>query len=201
MSEKRKQLIKVVETLASKQDAFVKAVDSYDKLTKELIWDLDRDLELKKEELEKLNKNYENQLTDGKIQLEHDLKMYEYDTVVEILKKKNQMPFSEAEINDLKKQLTDLKESSVSELKKAVAIEKAQAENKLASSLENITLKHTAETAQLKAEVGQRSSEIAVLQNTVKNLQSELAEQRNLTRDVASSSRQAPITQSFGGKN
>jgi hypothetical protein len=201
MSEQRKQLIKVVETLASKQDAFVKAVDSYDKLTKELIWDLDRDLELKKEELEKLNKNYENQLTDGKIQLEHDLKMYEYDTVVEILKKKNQMPFSELEINELKKQLTELKESSITELKKAIAIEKANAENKLNSAIENITLKHTAETAQLKAEVGQRSSEILVLQNSVKNLQSELAEQRNLTRDVASSSRQAPITQSFGGKN
>jgi len=198
MSEQRKQLIKVVETLATKQEAFIKAVDSFEKCTKDLVWDLDKDIELKKEELEKLNKNYENQLTDGKIKLEHDLKMLEYDTVLEILKKKNQIPYSEPELIELKKQLQDLKESSTAELKKAIAIEKATGENRLASAQENSSLKHAAEIAQLKAEVGQRTSEIAVLQNSVKNLQSELAEQRNLTRDVASSSRQAPITQSFG---
>lgn len=198
MSEQRKQLIKVVETLTTKRDAFVKAVESYEQCTKDIVWNLDRDIELKQEELNKLNKNYENQLTDGKIKLEHDLKMFEYETVVEVLKEKKQIPCSETEINDLKHQITELKESSASELKRAVAIERATLENKMATELEKMTLKHNAEVAQLKAEVGQRTSEISVLQNTVKNLQSELAEQRMLTRDVAMAGKQAPIQQSFG---
>jgi hypothetical protein len=201
MSEQRKQLIKVVETLTTKRDAFVKAVESYEQCTKEIVWNLDRDIELKQEELDKLAKNYENQLTDGKIKLEHDLKMFEYETVLEVLKERKQIPCSETEIHDLKQQIADLKETSANELKKAVSIEKNSSENKLAVELERLTLKHNAETAKLNAEVGQRTSEISVLQNTVKNLQSELAAQRELTKDVALAGKQAPIQQSFGKNN
>lgn len=201
MSEQRKQLIKVVETLTTKRDAFVKAVESYEQCTKEIVWNLDRDIELKQEELDKLAKNYQNQLTDGKIKLEHDLKMFEYETVLEVLKEKKQIPCSETEIHDLKQQLTELKDTSMNELKKAVAIEKNQWESKMATELEKMTLKHNAEVAQIKAEVGQRTSEISVLHNTVKNLQSELASQRELTRDVAMAGKQAPIQQSFGKGN
>lgn len=198
MSEQRKQLIKAVETLTTKRDAFVKAVESYEQCTKEMVWNLDKDIELKQDELNKLNKNYENQLTDGKIKLEHDLKMYEYETVIDILKSKKQIPCSETEIQDLKQQIIDLKETSANELKKAVAIEKSLLENKMATELEKMTLRHNAEVAQLKAEVGQRTSEITVLQNTVGNLQKEIALQRELTKDVALAGKQAPIQQSFG---
>ena len=191
----------MVELLTTKRDAFVKAVESYEQCTKEIVWNLDRDIELKQDELDRLTKNYQNQLTDGKIKLEHDLKMYEYETVLDILKEKKQIPCSETEISDLKQQLTELKESSTAELKKSVAIEKSRSENILAIELERLVLKHSAETAKLNAEVGQRTSEITVLQNTVKNLQSEIALQRELTRDIAASSKQAPIQQSFGGKN
>lgn len=198
MSEQRKQLIKVVETLVTKRDAFTKAVEGFETCTKDLIWNLDRDIDLKKEELDRLNKHYENQLTDGKIKLEHDIKLFEYETIIAVLKSKNQIPCSETEIADLKRQLEELKLSSAAETKKALAIEKASSENKLANTEERMTLKHNAEIAQLKAEVGQRTSEITVLQNTVKNLQNEISLQRELTRDVAASGKQAPIQQSFG---
>lgn len=88
MSEQRKQLIKAIETVVTKRDAFTKAMESYDLCTKDIMWNLDHDIELKKDDLDRLNKNYENQLTDGKIKLEHDLKMFEYNTVLEILKEK-----------------------------------------------------------------------------------------------------------------
>lgn len=198
MTEHRKQLIKVVEGLTTKREAFVKAIETYEQCTKDMVWNLDKDIELKQEELDRLTKNYQNQLTDGKIKLEHDIKMHEYETVLQILKEKKQIPCSETEIQDLTKQIAELKESSVSELKKAVAIEKHHWENKLASELEKSTLKHQAESAKLTAEVGQRTSEILVLQNAVKNLQSELASQRELTLGVANASKHAPISQSFG---
>jgi hypothetical protein len=198
MSEQRKQLIKVVETLVTKKDAFVKAVEGFDQCTKDMIWNLDRDIELKKDELDRLAKDYNNQLTDGKIKLEHDLKLFEYETILEVLKEKKQIPCSETEINDLKQQIAELKESSIAEVKKAIAIEKSHSESKLTSTTERLTLTHAAEVAQLKAEVGQRTSEITVLQNAVANLRGELAAQRELTRDVAASSKQAPIQQSFG---
>jgi hypothetical protein len=64
--------------------------------------------------------------------------------------------------------------------------------------IEKLILRHNAEVAQIKAEVGQRTSEITVLANTVKNLQNEIAEQRMLTKEVAFAGKQAPINQSFG---
>jgi len=59
-------------------------------------------------------------------------------------------------------------------------------------------LKHRAEIAELTASVKQQEKEITVLSNTIDNLKSELAAQRDLTREVAMAGKQGAITQQFG---
>jgi len=198
MSKERKQLSKAIESLVSKQEAFAKAITALENFKKEALYDLDLEIENKKTDLDALTKQHDNAVIDGRIKVDQELKQYEYDAAVQILAKDNLVPVEKDEIDELKQQLTTLKETSEAQLKKEVAIERNKGDSALKAALETASLKHQAEHASLQAQVEQRTHEIEVMARTIKNLQVELAAQRELTKDVAMASKQGAIQQTFG---
>ena len=198
MSTERKQLTKAVEALTSKQDAFIKAVTAMEEFKKEALSSLDTDIQYKKEELEELEKKYNNKLIDGQTEVDQALKKYEYSEAVKILEKHGEVAFDKDEVENLKQQVSDMKTSHEAEIKKLMAIEKDKATKTLESELEKKDLKHAALNAEMKAQIDQRTHEIEMFKETIANLQKDLSAQRELTKDVALASKQAPISQSFG---
>lgn len=197
-SKERKELTKQIESLASKQDAFTKAVLSLENFKKECISDLDTDIELKKKELEELAKKYENEIIDGKIKIDQTIKKYEYDEAVKILEKHGEVPSFKDDVENYKNTIAQLKIDYELGVKKVMEEEKKQSESALKAVTNNITLKNTAENAELKAKATQLENQVIVLNNTIANLQNELKCQRELTKDVAMASKQGAIQQSFG---
>jgi hypothetical protein len=56
------------------------------------------------------------------------------------------------------------------------------------------------QTADVNAQVVQLQKEVTVLNKMIDGLKSELSEQRNLTKEVASSASRSAINQTFGNK-
>jgi uncharacterized protein (DUF342 family) len=197
-SKERKELTKNIENLASKQDAFLKAVAALETFKKESLVDLDTDIELKKNELSELAKKYENEVIDGKTSVDQRIKKYEYDAAVAIIEKQGEIPCFKEDIEAYKTTIAELKAKQDSELKGAVDSERKTAESRLRAVIENTNLKTLAEHAQLSAKVTQLESQVSVSNGVISNLQNELKCQRELTKDVAIAGKQGAIQQTIG---
>lgn len=197
-SKERKELIKNIENLASKQDAFIKAVANLETFKKNCLADLDTDIDLKKNELAELEKKYENEVIDGKILVDQRIKKYQYDAAVSILEKHGEVPSLKEDIDDLNKTISQMKVDHLNALTKAVEDEKKNGESALKAAISNMTLKTAADHAELNAKVKQLESQAKTLNDTIFNLQNELKCQRELTKDVAMAGKQGAIQQTFG---
>lgn len=85
-----------------------------------------------------------------------------------------------------------------SEQNKAIALNALKSSQTAALNENN--LKHQAETAELKAKVQEYAREVEANHKSIEGYKSEIAAQRELTREVALAGKQGAINQSFGNK-
>lgn len=187
-------LATAITSLTTKQEAFIKAVETMKQLEADTLTNLDLEINTKKLELENLEKDFKRKQKDGQIETDQFLNEYSYEAACKILKEHNEEPINSEKLKTLHNDLDKYKTGHEEELEKLKNKEREKAQKSLKAALTNNELKHKAEVAEMAASVNQQKKEIQSLENTIKNLQNELSQQRQLTKDVAEASRPAPIT-------
>lgn len=190
------QIIKV-NSLSSKYDVYEQDLESNFTNNKK---DLERNHENRVKELELNFKNSQiettQQLREFKLKACKDLATENGMLLVE--KSDNDKILTEkATLANELKQLKDKFESSVNT---EVGIEKGRCDAKINQEKTMMDLTYKMQTADVNAKAVQLEKEVIVLNNMIANLKNELAEQRNLTKEVASSASRSAINQSFGNK-
>lgn len=197
-SSERLQLAQSISKISSAQEAFTRAVDNLKEFNEEMLKNLDLQIDTKREELKRLETEFNNNMKDAQIRADQELKEFKYTRAVEILKESGQVPINSEDLGTLRRRVSEADSTLQSELERLRKEEKASAEAAMRAALTNMDLKHKFDVAKLTAENEQRVNDIENFKNTIAVLQKEITAQRELTRQVAESSRQAPISQSFG---
>jgi hypothetical protein len=198
-SNPRLEFAKSINGLSQKMEAFVKAAENLGTL-KDTLVDLDLQIQSKTEELNRLTED--NEHTKKRLQTETTLYLSEfrYDGAKEILGKRNEVPISTSELEQMKTNLQKLTIDREKEISEIVKKEKQRAEKSIAAATSMQDLRQKALTAELTATTHQQVKEIDNLNQTIDSLKQEIAAQRKLTEAVANAGRQGPITLRTDGK-
>jgi hypothetical protein len=197
--------------LVAKSDAFVAALQEIQTFDRDRIQTIDMKLEAKKKEYadmtaslssqyEQLQKQLENEFIDAKIKCNQDIRENGLTAANNLLAGMNMTSIQVDKLNGMVSELTTLKETHAKEMQKALQEATNTAEKTLERELNGLKLEHKATIASLQAQVEQQVKEIRVLNETIAGLKHELAEQRNLTKEVAQASSKSQISQNFGNK-
>jgi hypothetical protein len=214
----RYKLAQAINNIASKGDQFAQALTFLNTTTKDTLMDLDMQIHSKKSEMEDLQTAAEAAYKAKCLQLENDFNNSKLDTMQKIrefqleaceefassheqmlIKKEEHTKMSET-IETLTEKVTSLEEKMAEEIESAIKKEKQLHHIQLKQELNTMELNHKAITAELVAQTNQQKREVEMLNNTIENLKHEIAEQRNLTKEIAKASSKSQITQSFGEK-
>lgn len=186
----RLELAKAISNVASKTDAFTAAIEHFKGFSKEVLTKLDLDIEAKRLSLEDLKKDIENNIKNGKIDIDVALKEYKREGAIAMLKEMNETVISTKELDSLKKELNELRTHFDDLVAKAKKEEAERREKAISAAVKNMDLTHKAENAQVLALSEQREREISNLKSTIVDLRTEISAQRELTRSVAEAGRQ-----------
>lgn len=220
MVSERLQLAKAINELSKYMNGFVDSANSLKQYSDHTLEEMDLNIENKKKEYidmindmetkysEKMrclerehnarNNELENEYNDREIKAKLHLEEHRRKAAIEFLKGTNEVPIATTELERLKQELNELRESREFDLESLT--KKLTSENKaaLAAADNAAKLRHEAEIANLKAQVEQQKQQIESLHGTVEDYKEQVKEQRELTRQVAEASRQGGITQTIG---
>jgi electron transfer flavoprotein alpha subunit len=223
----RLQLAQAINNLVFKGSSFVEALNTLTEFTNEKLAELDVEIESKKREYNDLVKStdseykhkmkylegeyvtrmktLETDFKNGQIETKQKLTEFELKACKEmagkhamLLVEKSENDKAVAEKNAILTELKQLKDSFTAKINEHTLLEKKSFEAKLLQEKTNADLTHKAHTAELTAQVSQQIKEIAMLNKTIENLKLEVAEQRNLTKEVANAGAKGAITQNYG---
>ena len=194
----RLTLAEAISNIVAKEDALVKSVEDLKQFKAETLSKLDMAIETKKTELTELDQNYTKIKKDKQIETNQFIAEYQRNGAVDILEKTGEEPIESSKLEALESELASIRQSREEEIEKIKSEERAAAKIALNSAVKNCQLEHKAETAQLKAVSEQQQKEIKSLETTIKNMQAEIAAQRQLTKEVAEAGKQGSIQQTFG---
>ncbi len=194
----RLEFSKAINSLTTKQDAFVKAIEALEQFKKEELVKFDLELEAKQDELKLLDEEFKHKLKNKQIECDQQFAEYSYKAAMELLKERDESSISNSELQRMREELSHLRGDVAKKISDATESEKVESKRALSAAIGNANLTHKAETAVLTATVDQQKKEILNLTQTIENLKKEVAAQRDLTKEVAMASRQAPITQQIG---
>jgi len=156
---------------------------------------------------ENIKKDLELNFKNSQIETTQKLREYKLKACATLATENNMLLVEKAdydklisEKNALIAELKQLKEKFDSNLKAEVGAEKGKFDAKLQQEKLTMELTYKMQTADVNAQVTQLQKEVTVLNKMIENLNRELAEQRNLTKEVASSAARSAINQTFGNK-
>lgn len=202
-------LTKALNLLEKTMTDFNKSVERIEELKRETLINYTLEIDdLKKskdEQMVELETSYkvrkqdvENNLKNAQIQADQTLNEYRREGAIKILKEFNEEPVDSDEYEQLRNEQSELEETHKQEIETLRKELESRASVEKHSALENLQLKHKAEIATLKAENDMAVREISTLKQNIQDLKEQIREQQQLTKDVAESSRQGAINQSFG---
>lgn len=183
---------------ANTMDKFLEATQQFQDYRTEIFADLDRQIEAKKQELNDVTQKITAEEEETRISTKQRLSEFKHDAAVEILNETHEVPIFSEELSNMKAELEELRASRDSDIEKEVNKVKSDEQKSLSVALNSMKLTHQADIAVLKATADQKGKEVAVLQTTINDLKHELAEQRELTKSVASSLKSGAITLNAG---
>lgn len=207
------------EITSEKINEYLLMIDTKSTEYNELIIKLNKDYENKTNELEHqftkkqtdLIQKFENKTNEIeqqflKKQMETSLKIKEYEISAceDICKannykviKINDYEKTQAELQNLREEVIELKEKIDDKVKEKFDSEKNILCDKHKNELSTAEFKFKVESADMIAQIRQQQKEIEYLNKTIDTLHNEVAEQRNLTKEIAKASSKSQITQNI----
>jgi hypothetical protein len=201
----RLQLAQAINNITLSGDTFVRAIETLSSFSQERLSDLDMQIESKKREYEHMNTQLENNFKNNQIETQQRLNEFKVKACEEIAKEYNMQVIRNEDyyklkndLSNVQKELNDINKTFDDRLFKDVEKERQLYLSKLQQESTTLTLNHKAQMAEITAQCAQQKKEIEMLNKTIENLKHEVAEQRNLTKEVAIASSKAQITQQIG---
>lgn len=187
-------LTKAIQSVTKNQDSFSKSVTKLSQLLEETLSDLETKLSQKNKEIEELSLKYQQEEKNRKIEVDQQIKEYGYESVKSLLAERKEISVREDEYKKLMDDFTQLKASKEKEIKDTILHERKKNEQYNENLKKTLELQKQAEVAQVQARLETQTQHIEVLKSTIKDLKSDLDEQRKLTKDVAQASvKQMPM--------
>lgn len=191
-------LTKAITNLVSNRDHFTEAIDSFNQISKDMIVDLDLQIEDRRKELEESKTNIENELKNAKIKADQELSEYKRQAAINILEENGEEPIDSDELEELRNAEETFKEKHNEELEALRKDLTDKAKVELHSALNSQDLRHKAAFAETQAENNMLKKEIECLTNMISKLKSEIDAQRELSATIAQSNSKESIHQNFG---
>ncbi len=198
-------------------------IESKKKEYKELCQNTEKEYKEKthtlQKEYEEKNKNLSNAYSDSNRDLQNDyknkqievtqkLKEFKLKGSMDVAKEFDMTVLKTEEVKNLndtisktQKELEELKKKFDSECTKVRGEERGRFEAELKRQKTEQELTYKTNTAEMKAQLDQQKREVQLLTNTIETLKAEIAEQRNLTIEIAQANSKGQITQNIGGKS
>lgn len=198
-------------------------IESKKKEYKELCQNTEKEYKEKthtlQKEYEEKNKNLSNAYSDSNRDLQNDYKNKQIEVTQKLkefklkgcndMAKEFDMTLLKTEevknlndtISKTQKELEELKKKFDSECTKVRGEERGRFEAELKRQKTEQELTYKTNTAEMKAQLDQQKREVQLLTNTIETLKAEIAEQRNLTIEIAQANSKGQITQNIGGKS
>jgi hypothetical protein len=89
-SSDRQRMAEALNKIVTTQSGFISAVDTFKQYNETVIGDLDRRIDVKRQEWRDLNEELDHKLKNGQLELEQKLKEYGRRAVIDILKQTNE---------------------------------------------------------------------------------------------------------------
>ena len=200
----RLQLAKAINNITAFGLSFKNSLDSLHEFSHQRLSDLDLKIETKKREYVDLNNNLVNDFKSNQIKTEQELNEFQLKACEKMASKYNMSVVKNEELTKLKADCNKLlhdynvsEETFNTRLNSELEKERQLYFAKLKQETVTLELRHKMESAEIKAQCDQQKREIDVLNHTITNLKHEIAEQRQLTKEVAIASSKSSINQSF----
>lgn len=182
----------------STMEKFLEATQQFQDYRTEIFADLDRQIESKTKEHEDYSQKINREEEEARITTQQRIKEFKRNAALQILEETHEVPIIEQELTDIRNELAELRTNKQKAIDEAVNQIKADEQKALKIAIQNMKLTHEAEIATIKAVADQKDKEVEVLRTTITDMKHELAEQRELTKSVASSLKSGAITLNAG---
>jgi len=187
-------LAQAIHGVSKTRDAFVKAVDNFNAMEGEVLTTLGMRIDAKRAELEEAIADCDQQRKRAQIDFENFMQEHRREGAVKTLQESNEVPIDVDTLASLRARLEELESSFDEKVADARRCEREQFQREKAGALRTKDLEHAAETAKLTAALDQKAAQIEVLQDTISNLKTEVANQRALTREVTENFAKASVS-------
>lgn len=201
----RLQLAQAINNITIAGNTFSRSIDILNNFSQEKLAELDIQIESKNRQYQDLNAQLENEFKNNQISTMHHLNEFKLKACEDVAKEFNMQVIRnedfhklKAELGSSQKELADLNKSFADRLKDEVARVTSHYNDQLVRETSTLTLTHKAQIAELSAQTQQQKKEIEILNRTIENMKHEIAEQRNLTKEVAIAGSKAQIMQQIG---
>ena len=191
-SSDRVILAKAIENFSSVYEKLNSALTELKGVTTEKINEYSLMIETKKQDYNDLNERLDREFKSKQSDLQNKLKDINMLAFEEFAKKYNYQLVliddyekKETEISTLQDKNEELNLKMEEKVEEKVELAKTKLEDSFKQEKLTLQLTHKAETADLIAQNKQHLREIEILNSTIINMKSEIAEQRNLTKEVA----------------
>lgn len=191
-------LSKAINTLTSNRDSFEESVKFFQSLSKDLIEDLDLQIDDRTKQLQEAKTNIENELKDAKIKANQQLLEHKREIAVNFLAEFGEVPIDEDELENLKQGHENVSEEHQTELEALKENLTKKSKEELHSALNSQDLRHKAAFAETQAENKMLNNEITNLHKFIERLNIEVDAQRKLSATIAQSASKESIHQTIG---
>ena len=191
-------LTKAINNLTSNRESFEESVKAFQTISKEMIEDLDLQIDDRTKQLDESKKTIENDLNDARIKASQQLAEHKRDIAVEFLAESGEVPIDEDELEGLREGHESVQEEHQTELDNLRDELTKKSKEELHSALNSQELRHKAAFAETQAENKMLKTEIQNLHNFIEKLKDEVDAQRKLSATIAQSNAKEAIHQTIG---
>jgi|UniRef100_A0A6C0E7U8 hypothetical protein len=191
-------LTKAINNLSVNRDSFAESVKTFQNLTKEMIDNLDLQIEDRSKQLKESKTLIENELKDAKIKASQKLAEHKREIAINFLAETGEVPIDESELESLREGHETVIAEHQTELNKLRDELTKKAKEDLQSAVSSQELRHKAVFAETQAENKMLKTEISNLHDYITKLKDEVNEQRKLSATIAQANSKESIHQTFG---
>ena len=191
-----KSIQDVTKKIGGLQESFVDMKE----FSQNVLTDFDHKIEFKKRKIEQMEDDFRLECKSKEIQLSNVIREQGYKAAVEILQARNpkEVPVAESDLLALRNRVAQLEKEMKDGIAGEVAKHKQALEKDFRYNEETSKLRASAEMSKITAELSQKLSHIAVLEEQIVACKHEIDAQRNLTLNISNAFSNAQKPQIFG---
>lgn len=195
----RLALATALSSIATKGDAWEKALHDFAELRKTTLANLENELQTFKRQRQEAEEEFEHAKRAKRIDVQQELSEFGYASALKFLTERKEVAIAADELDKLKSRLQSLEASYASEIKKAVDDERAAASRTLASEKRMLQLEHEKSIASLTSQVEALNRQLASAREEIANAERRLEAQRELCKSIAEACKTPSVVQNMGG--